>query len=148
MKKEKKDKHFIHKPIYEGGPKALRTFVQQHLRYPPAAQAAGIAGSVHLKYTIDKNGRVIDCKVISGLGYGCDEEAVRVVSLLTFRVPQNRKRHVLFHKKLAIHFRPPHATAAEPTTGYTYSVVPSPVQQETDTDTPSAPASYTYTVEW
>jgi len=27
MKREKKDKHFIKKPIYEGGPLALRQFI-------------------------------------------------------------------------------------------------------------------------
>ena len=37
MSKEKKEKHFIHKPQYEGGPSAIKEFVTKNLQYPEAA---------------------------------------------------------------------------------------------------------------
>ena len=46
--------------------------------------------------------------VISGLGHGCDEEALRLAKLLRFEVPKSgRKVRVVFHKDLHIHFRLP-----------------------------------------
>jgi len=107
MQKEKKDKHFIKKPIYKGGKKALREFITQSLQYPKEAQAAKIEGTVVVKYTVNHLGKVIDSKVISGLGYGCDEEAQRVVSLLEFDVPKSRGVKVLHHLNVQIHFRLP-----------------------------------------
>ena len=107
MHREKKDKHFIHKPVYPGGRQAMRKFLAEQLVYPEAAAAVGIKGTVTIDYTIDHQGKIVDAKVISGLGHGCDEEAVRVVKLLQFEVPKQRVRRILFHKTINIHFRPP-----------------------------------------
>lgn len=104
MPKEKKDKNFIHKPIYEGGSAAMKQFVAEHLRYPEEAIKHKIEGTVHLKYDIDYLGNVTDAKVISGLGYGCDEEAIRVVKQFKFAVAKNRGIKVVFQKTIYIHF--------------------------------------------
>ena len=37
MQKEKKDKHFIQKPVYKGGKKNLKDFITKALKYPEAA---------------------------------------------------------------------------------------------------------------
>lgn len=47
--------------------------------YPVAAKRAGIEGMVVLIVTIDETGRVVDAKVVTGLGYGLDEAALNVV---------------------------------------------------------------------
>ena len=107
MQKEKKDKHFIQKPVYEGGPKAMRAFISQNLRYPKEALQHKIEGTVSLNFTINYQGKVTDVKIVSGLGYGCDEEAIRVVKLLKFQVAKTRKIKVKFQKNLNIHFRKP-----------------------------------------
>ena len=107
MAKEKKDKNFIKKPVYEGGPKAMKEFVRKNLTYPAEALEKKIEGTVYIKYTIDYRGNVIETKVISSLGHGCDEEAERLVKMLTFKVPKNRGIKVLFHKNIQIHFRLP-----------------------------------------
>ena len=149
MKKEKKDKDFLHKPVYPGGIKAIRKFIKENLAYPAEAKEQGIAGTVHLKYTIDHRGKVIEAKVISGLGHGCDEEAIRLVKLLQFEVAKNRKRRVLFHKKIQIHFRLQKAQKKEsppaPTVNYTY--LP---QEKTTEEVPKKNSSsgYTYTINW
>ncbi|MEY3052432.1 MAG: hypothetical protein RLY31_2217 [Bacteroidota bacterium] len=107
MKKSAKEKHFIRQPWYEGGPKAMRRFIAGALRYPAEALAAKVEGTVFVRYDIDHRGVVVDAKVITGLGYGCDEEAVRLVRLLQFRVEPPRGMRVLYHKDIQIHFRLP-----------------------------------------
>ncbi|GIV31842.1 MAG: hypothetical protein KatS3mg030_147 [Saprospiraceae bacterium] len=106
MKRESKDKDFIKKPIYPGGPKAMKQFISENLRYPQEALEKKIEGTVVLNFDIDHKGRVTDVRIISGLGHGCDEEAVRVVKLLRFDVPKNKLK-VIFHKDIQIHFRLP-----------------------------------------
>lgn len=151
MQKEKKDKHFIKKPIYPGGKKAMQLFITSALKYPPEALAEKIEGTVVLKYTVNHTGKVIETKVISGLGHGCDEEAERVVSLLRFEVPSNRGVKVLHHLNIQIHFRLPKqkAKAKTPATStggalrYNYQIT-----SKATTKTKDKPSSspYTYTV--
>ena len=107
MQKERKDKNFVHKPVYPGGPAAMKQFVRENLKYPKEAFEKRIEGTVTLRYSIDHNGKVSDTHIVSGLGHGCDEEAVRIVSLFKFEVPKTRKMKVLFHKDIHIHFRLP-----------------------------------------
>lgn len=107
MKKERKEKHFIKNPYYEGGLEAMRTFVRKHKKYPKAALENKIEGSVRVRYKIDYKGNVVDAKVIAGLGYGCDEEAMRVVKLLKFHVPKNHVNKLHFHKIVNVHFKLP-----------------------------------------
>ena len=85
----------------------MKEFIRKNLQYPTEAKAAGISGTVHLRYGIDHRGEVTDVKIIKGLGYGCDEEAERVVRLLKFEIEHTRGAKVLFHKKIQLHFHPP-----------------------------------------
>ena len=150
MKKEKKDKDFLHKPTYPGGIRAIRKFIKENLCYPESARKEKIEGTVHLKYTINYTGKVTDVKVISGLEGGCNEEAIRLVKLLQFEVPKNRKMRVLFHKKIQIHFRLPPKPAPKktdtPATGIHYQYVPKSAPSNDSTDQPGT--GYSYTIEW
>ena len=106
MSKDKKDR-FLKTPHYIGGNAALKIFIAENLQYPEAALKSKTEGTVMLKYDIDYKGNVVSAKVKAGLGNGCDEEAIRLVKLLKFEVPKNRKLRVLFHKTIQIHFRLP-----------------------------------------
>jgi len=143
MAKEKKEKHFIQKPIYPGGPQALRAFITKHLRYPDAARAAGVEGTVVVRYTIDYQGEVTDTKVISSLHKDCDEEAVRLVKLLKFRVPkQKRSGKIQFHKSIKIHFKQPKAKAPQPS-AVQYEITPASKPKEAEEGKKSDGYSYT-----
>jgi protein TonB len=107
LKTSKKDKHFIHKPIYPGGPRALWSFIRKHLQYPKDAIPHQVSGIVRLRYAINNKGVVTETQVIHSLGYGCDEEAERVVKLLKYEVPRHRKIKVKFHRTINIRFSPP-----------------------------------------
>jgi len=69
-------------PEYEGGEKARNRFLAQHIKYPDAAAAQRIQGTVYLSFVVNEEGSVKDIKVLRGIGGGCDEEAVRVVKLM------------------------------------------------------------------
>ena len=145
MAKERKDKHFIKKPKYPGGPSAMRKFIRENLKYPKEAQENKIEGTVTIKYDIDYKGKVIDTHIISGLGFGCDEEADRLVRLLKFEVPRTRGVRVLFHKELHVHFRLPKKKKVPQQIGYQYVVTKPKKQAPVEKSRPSS-GSYHYTL--
>ncbi|KAA3625395.1 MAG: energy transducer TonB [Bacteroidetes bacterium] len=145
MQKEKKDKHFIKKPFYEGGPKAMKAFVKENLKYPEQALKAKVEGPVKVRYSIDYKGNVVDTKVIAGLGHGCDEEAQRIVKLFKFQVPKNRKVKVLFYKNITIHFRLP-KKVEKPKTSIQYNVTKH--KKTPKEDEGKKGGGYTYTIEF
>lgn len=52
--------------------------------YTDEAVAAGIEGKVRVQITVDESGKVIDVKVIAGLGHGLDEVALAAARRSTF----------------------------------------------------------------
>lgn len=66
-------------PSFEGGMDDLVKYLSKKLRYPAPAQSAGVEGIVVVSFVVDRNGEINDVKVLKGLGFGTDEEAVRVV---------------------------------------------------------------------
>lgn len=103
----KKKKQFVKKPQFEGGVKALQNFVAEHIRYPEEAIKANIEGDVHVKYDVNEEGIVTGAKVLRGIGFECDEEALRIVKMLRFTPARNRGLHVTSHFDITIHFRLP-----------------------------------------
>ena len=101
------DKKFIKKATYPGGQIALKQFIKSNLVYPQEALIAKIEGDVMLKFKINSKGDVIEAKVMKGLGYGCDQEALRLVKILKYPKAINRKIRVTTSKKIKIKFRLP-----------------------------------------
>lgn len=69
-------------PRYKEGRAAMEKFIAGNLKYPAAAKAKGITGTVYVDFIVKKDGTLGNVHVRQGLGYGCDEEAVRVVKLM------------------------------------------------------------------
>jgi protein TonB len=107
MKKKAKPESFIKQPQYPGGKKALDEFIHTNMQYPEEALKDRIEGSVVVKYDVDVFGKVSDAVVTHGLGYGCDEEALRLVNLLQYEKKKYQGLRVTFHKSISIHFRLP-----------------------------------------
>lgn len=148
MKKEKKDESFLKQPYYVGGDSALKEFISKNLVYPKQAMEHNIEGSIPMTYDINYKGEVADVRLMHHLGFGCDEEAVRLVKLLHFTVPKlPRNLRVIFHKKLTIHFRlPKHPEKALESQGYNISYIQKPIQKKME-NTP-VPSVYTYTINY
>ena len=69
------------KPTFEGGDAVeFSKWVNGNLRYPESAKNAGIQGRVTLQFTVGKDGKVGDVKVLKGIDPELDAEALRVVS--------------------------------------------------------------------
>lgn len=64
-----------------GGEAAWAKFLQKNLHYPPQAVDAHAQGKVFLSFIVEKDGHISDVVVERGVGYGLDEEAVRVLKL-------------------------------------------------------------------
>ncbi|MDB5137641.1 MAG: energy transducer TonB [Mucilaginibacter sp.] len=64
-----------------GGAAAWAKFLQKNIHYPQQAQDAGAQGKVWLSFIIEKDGHLSNIKVERGVGYGLDEEALRVLRI-------------------------------------------------------------------
>jgi len=69
-------------PAFPGGLKAYHTFLQRNVQYPEGAKARNLAGDVYVSFVVDEAGRLLDAEVVKGVGYGLDEEALRLVRLM------------------------------------------------------------------
>ena len=66
-------------PEFTGGMKAFAKYMERNLRYPSQAQDDGIQGKVFISFVVERDGSITDVKVLRGIGYGCDEEAMKVI---------------------------------------------------------------------
>lgn len=66
-------------PSFPGGSAAMMQFIAKNLRYPKAAQEAGVQGRVMLQFTVGQDGTLSDIKVLRSVSAEIDAEAVRVV---------------------------------------------------------------------
>jgi len=61
-------------------PGDMSTFINDHIHYPELATSEHIFGKVTIEFVVNEDGSVSNVKVLRGIGGGCDEEAVRMVS--------------------------------------------------------------------
>ena len=93
-------------PSFRGGEQKLMEFLKDNLIYPSKAKDAGIKGKVFVEFYIEKDGTVCDAKVLRGIGYGCDEEALRVIGLMPKWSPgKQRGKAVRVRYTLPINFK-------------------------------------------
>jgi TonB family protein len=69
-------------PQYPGGDEAMMEYVAKNVVYPQEARDKEISGRVFVGFIVEKDGSVSNVKAVRGIGGGCDEEAVRVVSAM------------------------------------------------------------------
>lgn len=79
-------------PAYPGGNKALAGFFEKNIEYPQTASDNGVEGTVIISFTVDEKGKVGAPKVTSKkLGYGLEEEALRVFNKMPSWAPGSLK---------------------------------------------------------
>jgi TonB family protein len=69
-------------PIFLGGDHLILSELVKNLRYPSMAFENGKSGVVYVVFTVDKLGKTSNHHVETPLGFGMDEEAIRVLKLL------------------------------------------------------------------
>jgi periplasmic protein TonB len=85
IEEEKEDPHQVFIVVEEtavpiGGMTAFYSFVKQSLKYPTPAKRMDIEGKVFVQFIVERDGSLTDVQAIKGIGGGCDEEAIRVVT--------------------------------------------------------------------
>lgn len=68
------------KPEPKGGVKAFYQYVADNIKYPQEARKNHIEGRVYVQFVVNSEGKISDVVAVKGIGSGCDEEAVRIVS--------------------------------------------------------------------
>ncbi len=72
------------KPLFK---EDMYKFLAHNIHYPIEARDKGIQGRVIVNFIIDTSGNISDITVVKGIGGGCDEEAKRVISLMSKWTP-------------------------------------------------------------
>ncbi len=67
-------------PEFPGGEAKMFKYIADNVEYPPLARENNIQGRVTVQFVVDENGKIIDAKVLKGIGWGCDEAALKVVN--------------------------------------------------------------------
>ncbi|SMB96539.1 TonB family protein [Hymenobacter roseosalivarius DSM 11622] len=62
-----------------GGTEAFFTWIQENQKYPTLARQRKIQGRVMMEFVVEKDGSLVEPKIIKRLGSGLDEEALRLI---------------------------------------------------------------------
>src|SRR5262245_22662425 len=94
-------------PSFAGGQSALENYVARSIEYPQQAIDNSIEGVVKVKFEVDENGNVSNVSTVGNkLGYGLEEEAIKVVSDMPKWTPgQVKGKNVKTWRTLPISYR-------------------------------------------
>lgn len=86
VSREKSGKEHIFKEeltnaSFMGGLDQLYRSFERTMRYPPAARESNVQGKVFVTFVVELDGTISGYRILRGIGSGCDEECVRVISL-------------------------------------------------------------------
>lgn len=60
----------------------IQSYISSNIHYPDAARENNIDGKVTIQFVVNEDGSVSNAKILKGIGGGCDEEAIRIVSCM------------------------------------------------------------------
>jgi TonB family protein len=93
-------------PEFQGGQKKMYEFLANNIRYPEAASRANVSGRVFVSFVVTETGEIQNVQVLKGIGFGCDEEAVRVIKTFPKWIPGSQDGVPLnVQYNLPIHFQ-------------------------------------------
>lgn len=67
------------RPLPKKGMQDFYNFIGKNFNYNKESIKNNIQGKIFLKFVVDKEGKIVEPKILKGLGYGLDEEAIRVL---------------------------------------------------------------------
>lgn len=88
-----------------GGYNKFYETLAKNLKYPRQAVKIGVEGKVFVQFIVDKQGQPTDLKISKGIGAGCDEEAIRVLSKIKWEPAKQRGRPVRVRMTMPVIFR-------------------------------------------
>jgi TonB family protein len=102
-----KSNKFLKKPEIAGGKKAFMKFIAENLVYPNEALVKKVEGLVYLSAEIDGSGHVDNVTILKGIGFGCDEEAVRLIKSLHYGGAKNHGIRLKTTHRFTVRFKLP-----------------------------------------
>ena len=86
--------------------KKMLEFLYTNIKYPAEARRDTVEGTVVVQYVVEKDGSISEAKIVKSVSGGCDEEVLRVVSLMPIWVPgKQRGAAVRVRYTLPVKFR-------------------------------------------
>lgn len=93
-------------PSFPGGSTALNNFFNKTINYPEMARENEVEGKVYVRFVVNPDGSISTPQVVRGIGYGCDEEALKVLGQMPKWIPgEQNGQKVQVVKTLPINFR-------------------------------------------
>lgn len=95
-------------PEFEGGMQAWNDWIKQNIQYPNTAKQMGVEGTVYVVFVINKDGTIDQPEILRGIGAGCDEEVLRLISEMPNWIPgEQRGQKVNVRMRLPVRFKLP-----------------------------------------
>lgn len=69
-------------PEFQGGQAALMSYLAKNIKYPTIAQENGTQGRVIVQFVVNKDGSIVDAKVVRSVDPYLDKEALRVINTM------------------------------------------------------------------
>lgn len=92
-------------PMPEGGYEVFYNLLSSNINYPTKARNKNAEGRVFVEFVVNIEGTPVNLKVLKGIGNGCDEEAMRVLSLAKWTPGKQRGRAVPVKMVVPIFFK-------------------------------------------
>lgn len=78
------------KPEFPGGLGQLSKFLRDNLQYPEIAAENEVSGRVNVEFIVCEDGTLCNEKIVRGLGFGCDQEVIRVLKKMPKWTPAEK----------------------------------------------------------
>ena len=94
-------------PVFNTDPNGILRYVSNNISYPDMAKSIGVEGTVYVSFVVSELGKVEGVKVMRGIGYGCDEEVVKVVTKMPIwlKAGKNGGRAVKVRYNIPVRFK-------------------------------------------
>ena len=76
---------------FQDGYNSIIKFVQENIKFPSEAKENNVHGRLMLSVVVEKDGSLSNITVKKGLGYGLDEEIVRIIKMMPKWQPAQHK---------------------------------------------------------
>jgi TonB family protein len=92
------------KPVFQNANKTFQEFIYSNLEYPEMAKRQDLEGNVVLSFVVETDGRVSNIRIQKGVGGGCDEEAIRVIGLTSWKPAIRENKYVRYRTSYTMVF--------------------------------------------
>jgi TonB family protein len=91
---------------FPGGENDLEKYIEAVMIYPKEAKEKNIEGRVFISFIVERDGSLSDITLVRKLGFGCDEEAIRIVKTMPNWEPAQQNKHIIrFRATLPVKFK-------------------------------------------